>query len=344
MVEPQLVDYIKKAREAGQTDDQTRGLLYKNGWTSGEVGEAFASIDQPINQTKPASQPQPQPKIQPQVLTQQQPQPQPQPQFQAQPKPEFKQQPQPQTPSETFEPNELGQKKSHIFLKLFIVFIILAIIGGIAYFVITQADFLKSLVNVPSVIPNTSQNPVAQTPVNESPNPASAKIFATVKITSVSQEYDISKIVVLAFSKAGDKVVYCIPKITDGKTSCFLNDQVLDAKYSYRPLGVIFSPDGERLILIYSDPTTKQSFLVEDGAEYTRYNGTISGISISDNSQNLIFVVNGADKKSFVVINGKSFTPHDKVYGTPALSADAKYVIYGARDGQDFSWVADEIK
>ena len=56
MAEQQLIDYIKKARGAKQSDDQSRALLYKNGWTEAEVGEAFAVIDKP--QPQPQAQPQ----------------------------------------------------------------------------------------------------------------------------------------------------------------------------------------------------------------------------------------------------------------------------------------------
>lgn len=63
-VEQQLVDYIKKARSAGQLDDQSRALLYKNGWTVAEVDEAVASMTQPQIQPKPQFQAQAKPQIQ----------------------------------------------------------------------------------------------------------------------------------------------------------------------------------------------------------------------------------------------------------------------------------------
>jgi len=44
MVNPQLLDYIQKAKQAGQQDDQTRTVLYKNGWSEAEVSEAFMAI------------------------------------------------------------------------------------------------------------------------------------------------------------------------------------------------------------------------------------------------------------------------------------------------------------
>ncbi|MEK6897663.1 MAG: hypothetical protein AABW93_03980, partial [Nanoarchaeota archaeon] len=80
MANPQLnelVDYIKKASQAGQTDQQTRQILSKNGWSDAEVNEAFASIStikpqaqpqvkQPVQQPSQQSQQQ-QPRTQPQI-------------------------------------------------------------------------------------------------------------------------------------------------------------------------------------------------------------------------------------------------------------------------------------
>lgn len=66
-VEQQLVDYIKDAKKAGQSDDQTRALLYKNGWTEAEVKEAFGATQaQPTTVQQPKFQ-QPQ---QPQTVSQ----------------------------------------------------------------------------------------------------------------------------------------------------------------------------------------------------------------------------------------------------------------------------------
>lgn len=79
MAEQQLVDYIKKAKEAGQADDQTRSILLKNGWMESEIAEAFSALAvgpqtaQPQNQPQPQqSQPQPQQSetyIKPRIVT-----------------------------------------------------------------------------------------------------------------------------------------------------------------------------------------------------------------------------------------------------------------------------------
>jgi len=74
MAEQQLVDYIKKAKEAGQTDEQTRSLLFKNGWTENEVTDAFSALVvqpqvQAQVQTQPQTQAQPVAQVQPKIQT-----------------------------------------------------------------------------------------------------------------------------------------------------------------------------------------------------------------------------------------------------------------------------------
>ncbi|MCX6741279.1 MAG: hypothetical protein NTY61_02685 [Candidatus Parcubacteria bacterium] len=119
MPEQQLVDYLKKAQESGQADNQTRALLYKNGWTEAEVSEAFATLSSTV--------------AQPQMPLQTQPQVQPKPQPISQPEPEVRPQAQIQTVS---QPNAQPQMRvrSHLFSKLLIVFIILVVIGSVGYF------------------------------------------------------------------------------------------------------------------------------------------------------------------------------------------------------------------
>jgi len=118
MAEQQLVDYIKKAKEAGQSDDQGRALLYKSGWTEAEVSEAFAAVNQPQAQPQPQPQPQPGPAGTPV----------------SQPKVEVKPQVQPQA----VQSNMPQVKKSHTALKLLMVLIIVVVLGGVGYFVAGQ--------------------------------------------------------------------------------------------------------------------------------------------------------------------------------------------------------------
>lgn len=129
MANPQLnelVDYIKKASQAGQSEQQTRQILSKNGWSDAEVNEAFGVLV--VNKT-------PQ---QPQAQTQPQPQPQVQPQMQQRPQPEIKVQPQQAQPQ--YQPMENkkfrrggGHSVFKLFASLLIILIIISIVGtGIA--------------------------------------------------------------------------------------------------------------------------------------------------------------------------------------------------------------------
>jgi len=149
MAEQQLVDYIKKAREAGQSDDQTRALLYKNGWQESEVSEAFTSLNQPQAQAQPQQQTSPQPQYQPQPTVQPASQPesqtQPQPQVTGQPQINIRSQPQSQYQPQSssivgYQQDNLSQIKtnSHILLKILTALITVIVLGSIAYFAFGQ--------------------------------------------------------------------------------------------------------------------------------------------------------------------------------------------------------------
>jgi len=128
MAEQQLVDYIKKAKEAGQTDDQTRSLLTKNGWTEDEIGDAFAALNQAQPQPQPSPEPKPQPTIEPEIEIQPQTEIQPQPQPQTQPQ----SQPQPQTqPAQNNFP--ITKHRSHFIVKFLMVLIIIVVLGAAGY-------------------------------------------------------------------------------------------------------------------------------------------------------------------------------------------------------------------
>lgn len=143
MAEQQLVDYIKKAKDAGQTDEQSKSLLLKNGWTEAEIRDAFAASglqSQPIAQTQPKPQVQPtqQPAaIQPDATAQEAVQSQvaskPSPNFSVQPRTQLQDQPQ----VVDGNPSNI-RKKSHIFAKLFIVLIIIVILGGVGLYAAAQ--------------------------------------------------------------------------------------------------------------------------------------------------------------------------------------------------------------
>jgi len=126
MAEQQLIDYIQKARQAGQVDDQSKSLLYKNGWTEQEVNDALLAIGQtqPKPQQQPATQVQAQPKLEQQEVQIQQSEAQTQ--YQPQEKPKYQYQMADSMPME--------RKSGHLILKLLIVLIILVALGGVGWF------------------------------------------------------------------------------------------------------------------------------------------------------------------------------------------------------------------
>lgn len=337
MANPQineLVDYIKKASQAGQSSEQTRQILYKNGWSDAEVEEAFVSISASKPQQRPQPQQGPQPQQQkpvqqqPQVQQQSQPQ-QTQPQVASQPKSQPSLEPQHQL-AESKKFRRGGGR--YFVLKLFIIFIILAIFGFAGYFIFVSLSTEKPAATVTE---NEEKNRETPTPLN----------LTTAKLTTVLQEYDMSKgTAATLFSKAADKVAYCAPQKTGNKIDCFLNDEKLSNSYNYKPYWIGISPDGNRVVFLYFDTLKKQSFVFENGEEGARYDGTITSPNFSDDSQSFMYAVLGKDSKQFVVLNGEPGPVHERIYGAPSLSKGGRYLLYGARDGQDIFWVADKVK
>lgn len=126
MAEPQIVDYIKKARQAGQPDELSWALLYKNGWTKEEVNEALDEVSKAFS-----AQNQPQP-VKPQIQAQLQ-QPVNQPQEQQKP-----QQPQSKT---YYQPEQNSRPKRnvlHLIFNLSMVLVALIITGVAGYFIAGQ--------------------------------------------------------------------------------------------------------------------------------------------------------------------------------------------------------------
>jgi hypothetical protein len=161
----------------------------------------------------------------------------------------------------------------------------------------------------------------------------------------VPEDYDVSKITVAGFNQSGDQVIFCAPlKTSITQISCFLNGQkLLDNPFAFKPYWIGMDSTSTRIVFLYYDSAKKQAFAYEDGREGTRYNGTITYPVFSADSKDFAFMVMGNDGKNFVVVNDKAFVPHDKIFTPPQFSADGRYVLYGAKDGQNILWVADEI-
>jgi hypothetical protein len=165
MAEQQLIDYIKKAREAGQNDDQSRDLLYKNGWTLAEVNEAIMALTRPQSEIKTVEQPKVEVKPQPQIQSQPKIETKPEIKIESQPfvqpkteikpevikQPEIKPvsvasqpavQPQPQAQPQyrpSFEQNNMPRMgNSHMLSKIITTLIIIIVLGGAGYFTAGQ--------------------------------------------------------------------------------------------------------------------------------------------------------------------------------------------------------------
>lgn len=159
MLEQQLVDYLKKARASGQTDEQSRALLYKNGWSASEIDEALAMIDKPQPTAKP-QQPQPvqQPKPQPQVQPQQN---RPKPVVVSQPVAVQIQQPVQSQPQFTQANATSGRVRGHFVSRFLATLIVLLLVVAIAYFAVgtylnlPYSDFFYNFI---SPNPNTVVN------------------------------------------------------------------------------------------------------------------------------------------------------------------------------------------
>jgi len=369
MAEQQLVEYIKKAKEAGQADQQTRTLLRQNGWTDSEINNAFSAAappgsEQPESSFKKETEPQPR-DTQPQHQVSGQPEISVRKDF-SQPTPDLtdspREKPLPRQPEPKFEQakpmrsEEASQPETpyaktgpRVFLWLSVVFFLLAIIGVGVYFALAQGDLAQRLVNKtlsyfsPSVIITPSGEKTRE-------NSGGGASLAAEKLTSselfaVPAEYDAARISVAAFSKSGDKAAYCAPLKTNYTAfSCFLNDQkFIDAPYGKSPYWVGISPDSRRIAFLFFDTARKQSLLFENGVE-TRYDGTITFPKFSQDSQSLMFMVMANSGKNFIVVGGRQHPDHDKIFTPPDWSDDGNFIFYGARDGQDILWVADEIQ
>ncbi len=180
-VEQQLIDYIRKARLAGQPDDRSKVLLIQNGWTAEEIKEALVALGDTQQEPKPEptiepqiqQQPKPEQPVQvkPEPQIQQQPEAQPQAQHQVSGEPEIKMRPEPEIKPQ-FTPQTQAQntqskyqakpepphqmpsaessmpkvkKGSHFIIKFLITLILISIIGVGGFFALKQFGFLDKI-------------------------------------------------------------------------------------------------------------------------------------------------------------------------------------------------------
>lgn len=324
----ELVDYIKKARQAGQQDQQTRQILLKNGWSNAEADEAFASLN-----SQPQIQARPQPQVQPQARP-------------AQPEPAKSPAGQLGGPATISPSASLGGQPAIDSKKfrrgggrLFVLKLILSII--LILVVISAGVFgFYALSNINVVEQN---NPPAE-PEQEQQEVEIPQNLISKNLALVPQEYDAAK-AFIAFSDAGDKTIYCAPlKTNSKKITCFENNQKLfDIPYAFKPYWIGVSPNGQRIIMLFYDSAKKKSFAFENGQEGPRYDGKMVYPAFSKDSQSFLFMVMANNNKNFVVLNDRPFAFYDKIFPVPQFSSDGKYIFYGARSGENILWVVDSL-
>jgi len=199
MLEQQLVDYIKKAKAAGQTDEQSRNLLFKNGWTEQEVNDAFAEINQPKPQLQPQIQPQQEIKSQPQGIDM----------LKTVEQPRVVSQAQPQIQSTVKE--KPVQKSSHLILKLAVILIILVALGGIGWF-----TYLNNKPQNKPVVPETVNNPVT-TPVTTQPENQQPPVTVSPEVQKITDNLNnISSLAKSGFNTNNDFSTLCYKGLLNG--------------------------------------------------------------------------------------------------------------------------------
>ena len=334
MIEPQLIDYIKKAKSAGQSEEKTKALLLQNGWTDQEIAQAFLAISDSAmpkqSQATPDAKPNHQVSGQPAVN------------ITAQAQPQAKAQP-------SFKPHVQRPGARLTVVKVIAVVILLAIIGGGLYFALAQGDFMQKIVDKtisyfsPKVNVDFASDNTEQQDTNNQTPPEST-LPTTKELAVITEDYNALKTSLIAFSEDGSKTVFCAPSKATGAISCFLNNQkFFDNPYSKKPYWMGVSPDGQRVVFLYYETAKKESFVFENGVEVSRHSGAITSPVFSKDSQSFMFVVLANSGKSYVHLGEKSFPEHDDIITTPKWSDDGKYIFYGAKDGNSILWVADKI-
>ncbi|MFH1455146.1 MAG: hypothetical protein ABIF22_02395 [bacterium] len=112
-----------------------------------------------------------------------------------------------------------------------------------------------------------------------------------------------------------------------------------------------FSPNSQNIAYIAKD--NGEDFVVLNSVEGKKYNepekysiNTISNLAFSPDSQKLAYIVK-QNNKMIVVANEKEGELYDYisyVVNVLTFSADSKKVMYGARKGNEFWWVVDDLQ
>jgi hypothetical protein len=195
MAEQQLVDYIKKAKQAGQTDEQTRSLLFKNGWTEDEVADAFSALavqEQPQIQIQTQESQAQQPKIQQQAQQVQQ----------IQQTQQIQQVQQPQQAQPQLQDKKILNSKNPITAIVvgLLVFIIIIVLSSVAYYIAglymnlpwnpfwpnPEATFNKAIIKSFDVKSGISENKISISLNNDQSIKASLVILSEQDISNIN--------------------------------------------------------------------------------------------------------------------------------------------------------------
>jgi len=251
----------------------------------------------------------------------------------------------------TYQPKRRGIFS--FFFRLLILIILLGMVGFLVYLFLVRQDLTETIAlklrqkifsSPPTLREETPKE--EQKPVVEKKEETLLVVpLLTSVITSISPDYDFTKITAVGFDMKGEKVVYCAPlKINLNQISCFLNEEKLfDNPYNFKPYWAGISPDGKRIIFLYYDSINRKSFTFENGQEGKRYDGIATHPEFSPDSKTFVFMIMGNDGKNFMVINDRESDKYDKIFTPPEFSPDGKNILYGARQGEKILWVVDKI-
>ena len=161
-------------------------------------------------------------------------------------------------------------------------------------------------------------------------------------IVDGDNEFQVSNNPMFLWKKKG-KIGYVLNE--NKKSSVVINNV---PEKVYERVGIvydIFSPDDNNYA--YSANNENNYFIVFNGKELYSYtlsdkDDYVSAVQFSPDSQKIVYIIR--DKgKSKVVVNGKSNNEYDMIYTSPKFSPDSSKVEYGAKLGDEFWWIVDNV-
>ena len=135
--------------------------------------------------------------------------------------------------------------------------------------------------------------------------------------------------------------------VVDGREGKIYSKIVLFGPTVEKPL---FSPDSKQLVFVawdeYETPDgfheTRRFIVIDGKEEEVSYTIDSSTLTFSPDSKKLAYVASQREK-SFVVVTGQKGKEYDKIWGI-SFSSDGKYIIYGAKIGNELWRIVDKIE